>query len=273
MSSRDTIVAAADGTKLHVRSNGAAGARPLLFINAMGTTLSMWDRQAAAFPDRLVIRFDLRGTGASGPSASDWSTGRLAGDVVSILDHLGAGKADIVGSSLGGMVAMQLAATSPERVGAAVLANTTARLPNSSMWDERISQARREGLDNISRATIGRWVGEDLAREEPATVRQLEEDFAATPVDGYVGCCEVLRDSDMSPFLGAISAPTLVIAGWNDAASPLAASQFLRDSIPGAQLEVIPGSGHLSNIDQPRLFNEALASFLGTSAKTREKQS
>lgn len=262
MSSQEAIVAAADGTQLHVRHSGDPKAPALVFINAMGTTLSMWDRQVEAFPHRLVIRFDLRGTGASGAARSGGNIGTLADDVISILDHLDVEKAAIVGSSLGGMVTMQLAARVPHRVSAAVLSNTTARLPNPTMWDERISQARHDGLGGIAPATIGRWIGEDFARDEPATVAHLINDFAATPIEGYVACCEVLRDTDMTPLLKAIAAPTLVIAGENDVASPLVASQSLRDAIPGARLQVIAGSGHLSNIEQPRLFNEALANFL-----------
>lgn len=262
MSSQDTIVAAADGTELHVRCDGARGGRALLFINSMGTTLSMWDRQVPAFADRFVIRFDIRGTGESGPSRTATDIAGLAGDVITILDRLRVDRADIVGSSLGGMVTMQLASTAPQRVGAAVLSNTTARLPNPSIWDERIAQARREGLAGIATATIGRWVGEEFASREPAAVTRLEKGFAATQIDGYVGCCEILRDSDMRPLLAAILAPTLVVAGEKDAASPLAASESLRDAIPGANLVVIPGSGHLSNIEQPHPFNEALTRFL-----------
>jgi 3-oxoadipate enol-lactonase len=134
------------------------------------------------------------------------------------------------------------------------------------MWDERIAQARSEGLASIARTTIARWTTQDFAERDPDIVDSLIAEFAATPIAGYVGCCEFLRDTDMTPHLEKISVPTLVIAGAEDAASPLAASTELRDAIPGATLEVIPRAGHLSNIEQPQGYNEVLAEFFGETA-------
>lgn len=132
------------------------------------------------------------------------------------------------------------------------------------MWDDRIAQARREGLVNDASATMARWVTEDFAKLEPSVLEALVAEFASTPVEGYVGCCQFLRDTDITPHLARIKVPTLVIAGGDDPASPVATSEKLRDAVPGAELEAIPAASHLANIEQPLSYNEVLAEFLGT---------
>lgn len=262
----DTIhtVRSQDGTLLHVavQSGPQPQLRPLMFANALGTTLDMWDAQTSAFADRLLVRFDFRGTGGSSASKAGYSLDCMAGDVIDILDALGLERADIVGSSLGGMVAMRLGAYQPARVGRLVLANTTARLPKGPMWDQRIAQARDEGLERISRATMERWLDARFQREHPQLTEGLIARFATTPVSAYQGCCEILRDADLTEKLADIGAPTLIVAGERDQASPISAAEDLRAAIPGARLSIIPGSGHLSNLERPDEFNAAVRSFL-----------
>ena len=83
-----------------------------------------------------------------------------------------------------------------------------------------------------------------------------------TPVQGYLGCCEAIRELDFSTHLAAIRAPTLVIAGSDDAGTPVAMSEAIVKGIPGARLEVIPGAAHLSAVEKPREFNRLVAGFL-----------
>lgn len=258
-------IEASDGTMLNVVEDGDPNGAPLIFANPLGTDQTFWDGQVAAFADRRLIRFDHAGTGGSSARDSDATIERAAQDVVDILDALALSRADFVGLSLGGMVGMELGATHGDRIGKLVLANTTPHIPLTDMWNGRIAQARADGLGGIAGPTLARWLPEGFPDSQPDTYRKLVDLFLDTPVEGYVACCTILRDTDQREKLASIANDTLVIYGTLDVASPLEVAQGMADAIPNAKLEPIEGAAHLANVEQPAAFNAALAKFLGTS--------
>ena len=111
---------------------------------------------------------------------------------------------------------------------------------------------------------LERWFTPVLHESHPEVVEWAGRMLRDTPAEGYAGCCEAIRDADLNDRLGAIRAPTLVIAGADDPAAPVEQAEAIRDGIPGARLVVIPQAAHLANVEQPEDFTRAMLDHLGT---------
>ena len=163
---------------------------------------------------------------------------------------------------MGGMVGMHLAHDAPDRVDRLVLCNTAARIEPPGIWDQRIEAVRAGGMVAVEESVLGRLFSPEFRKSNPAIVEVARQALLANPVDGYAGACAAVRDFDFGVRLEAIKAPTLVIAGRQDQATPIASAGFLKDRIPGSRLVVLEAA-HLSNLEQPEEFTAALLSFLG----------
>tara|TARA_R110000751_G_scaffold234229_9_gene335877 strand:- start:185669 stop:186448 length:780 start_codon:yes stop_codon:yes gene_type:complete len=249
------IVKARDGTSLNVDIRGKAGAPLVVFVNPLGSDLGFWDKVVQDFEDFQTVRFDFRGTGRSGTSQSAASIEVFANDVLDILDALDCRKAHFVGLSLGGMIGMWLGAAAPQHFGRMVLANTTPHIPLRDMWNSRIQQARNGELEKIAAETGARWTSEAFRQNHPDEYAKFVKTFASTPIEGYVGCCEVLRDTDLRDTLPRIKLPVRIIGGQMDLASSREIAAQMAQSIPGADCQIIPGAGHLTNIESTSTFN------------------
>ncbi len=157
---------------------------------------------------------------------------------------------------------MWLASEAPERIDRLVLCCTSAQLGSPEMWETRAHTVRADGMGAIADAVVERWFTPAFHASRPQTVEWAARMLRGTPAEGYVGCCEAIREMDLSGRLGAIQAPTLVIAGAEDPATPPHHAEFIRDSIPGAQLVVIPQAAHLANVEQPEAVTRALLDHL-----------
>jgi 3-oxoadipate enol-lactonase len=191
----------------------------------------------------------------------------LAEDVRALLDRLGIAKAHWVGLSMGGMIGQAFALEHPDRLGWLVIANSTSAYgPDGwTNWQNRIKLVEEGGLAAIREMVAQRYFSEPFRREHADVVKQVMDRFMETPVQGYLGCCDAIRELDFSTHLGAIRAPTLVIAGSDDAGTPVAMSEAIVKGISGARLAVIPGAAHLSAVEKPREFNRLVADFLADS--------
>ncbi len=253
----------ADGCPLWVEVEGPDHAPVLMLSNSLGTDLHMWDAQAAAFARRFrLVRYDRRGHGKSGVPAGPYTMERLGRDALAIADALGLARFDWCGLSMGGMEGMWLAAHAGERVGALVLSNTSCHYPDPRFWDERIDAIRSSGgLAALAERIMTLWFSADFRARAPQAVAPLRAMLAATPVEGYLACCAAIRDMDHRDLLGRIRAPTLVIAGRHDQATPVAAAQFIQGGIAGAELKVLDAA-HISNVEQPTDYAETVLQFL-----------
>jgi 3-oxoadipate enol-lactonase len=246
-----------DDCRLHVVRDGAAGRAPVLFINSIGLDHTMWDGQVetlAAHHD--IIRYDSRGHGQSDIIGGDYTIDMLGMDALSVIDATGVDCLSVVGCSIGGMTAMWLAATHPERVERLVLANCTAHIGRPAVWSARIAEIRAGGMAAIAQDTVERWLSDAFKATRPNEAARLVEKLLATPPDGFAGMCAVLRDADLRALLSRIVAPTLVIGADGTPAARLA------DAIGDAGHRLMPAAGHLSNLESPTAFNAALGEFL-----------
>ena len=251
-----------DGCIIHVEVEGPQAAPVLMLSNSLGTNLHMWDQQVGPFAGHFrLVRYDRRGHGRSGVPKGPYTMERLGRDVIGVLDALGIEKINWCGLSMGGMVGMWLGANAANRVEKLILSNTAAYFPDKTIWDGRIELVRDKGLEGIVDANMERWFTKNFRDSSPAAMAKMREMFLATKVDGYVGCGEAIRDMDHRPLLSRITAPTLVIAGRYDPATTLEAGEFIQAHVVGAQIAVLDAA-HISNLEQPRAYAEAVLGFL-----------
>lgn len=255
-------IASSDGVQLHFRLDGPETAPVLILSNSLGTNLEMWQPQMAALALRFrVLRYDTRGHGQSGLSPSPYQVDTLGKDVLALLDALGIARAHFCGLSMGGMTGMWLGVHAPDRIGRLALCNTAAKIGTPDVWNSRIATVEKGGIEAILSGVIQRWFTEDFANRQPREVERIAAMLLATSPQGYCAACGAVRDMDQRQAIAAIRAPTLVVTGRYDLATPAADGRLVADAIPGAGYVELPAA-HLSNIECEQAFTGALLDFL-----------
>ena len=194
-----------------------------MFSHSLAADLSMFDPQMPAFREAgyRILRYDMRGHGASVPpegAERDITIHDLAEDVVQLLDHLGIGAVHWVGLSMGGMIGQVLGLDHPGRVESLCLTSTTSHIPEEMgpTWDERMANARAQGMAAIVDGTIERWFtkeGRDAGLQAIEPVRRM---IANTSLEGYVACCGAVKRWRFRDRLPEIRKPALVVQGRYD---------------------------------------------------------
>jgi 3-oxoadipate enol-lactonase len=251
-----------DGCLLAYDRTGKSTAPPLVLLHSLGIDRAMWDLQLRAFSaDFDVIRLDLRGHGKSSMPAGFASMDRLGRDVINLLDHLGLDRVHYCGLSIGGMVGQWLGYRAPERLLRLVLANTAPYMGPPSGWNDRIAAVSGQGMAALTAAVLERWFSPAFRAGKPEQVELVRHKLERTAPAGYAACCAAIRDMDLRPTAQLIDVPSLVVGGTLDPATTPEQSQWLAQSIRGAKL-VLLEAAHLSNIEQPEAFTEAVRAFL-----------
>jgi len=251
-----------NGEAFNILVEGKHDGPALLFSNSLSSNLTMWNPQAEALKSSFrIIRYDSRGHGLSVAEPGPYSIEQLARDALAILDALEIEIAHFCGLSKGGMVGQWLLTNHPSRIGRAVLANTAAQMPPPELWDGRIANVSRNGMAAIVDATIERWFTKSFVERAPKTIAAVRAMIAATPNEGYCGCCGAIRDMDQRDSIRAIANPVLLISGAHDPATTPAMMALMRERIEGAQWLSLDAA-HISNIEQAEAFTKALKDFL-----------
>ena len=249
---------------VHHSFAGPEEAGVVVLSNSLGTTLEMWEPQAAALArDRRVLRYDMRGHGRSPVPETPYSIADLGADLVALLDRNGIERASLCGVSLGGMVSMWVAAHAPERVERLVLCSTSAIMGPPESWTERAALVRRDGMGAVADTVVARWFTPGFTAARPEVVAAIRAQLASTPPEGYAGCCEAIKDMDQRPDLPSITAPTLVIAAEGDPSTPPSHARTIAGLIPGARLEVLDRGAHLVNVEEPGVVTPLISAHLG----------
>jgi 3-oxoadipate enol-lactonase / 4-carboxymuconolactone decarboxylase len=253
----------ANGVRLFYDMTGPQDAPPLLFSNSLGTTLEMWDEVVCGLaPFYCCIRYDTRGHGRSEVLDRPLSIDDLASDAAGLLDALGIARAHVIGLSIGGMTAQALAVAKPEKVASLTLMATSAFLPPASLWEERAQTVLKNGTAAVADATMERWFTKAFREAAPHRVERMRTTLLAISGVGYAACCRAIRDMDLRPRIGAISAPTLIVAGQDDPSTPPAMSEELKERIAGSELVVLSPAAHLLAIERADAVVPRLLSFL-----------
>jgi 3-oxoadipate enol-lactonase len=253
-----------DGCRLHFDVIGPADGPALVLSNSLGSDLHMWDPQVERLSAGYrVLRYDTRGHGSSAAPSGPYTIERLGRDALSLMDAAGMTRADVAGVSLGGLTALWLGIHAAHRVNRLVLANTAARIGSDASWAERMRVVESGGLAAIADITMERWFTAAFRAAEPETVARIRATLAKTSPAGYLGCCAALRDADLRAEAGRVVAPTLVITGAHDPATPPADGAFLATAIPGAALREL-AANHLTNVECAEEFGQAMTEFFGS---------
>jgi 3-oxoadipate enol-lactonase len=225
---------------------------PILALpSSLGTNTELWDPNVGYWSETFrLLRYDQRG------STSIMELGR---DLLELLDERGADRVSVCGLSLGGATAMWVAANAPERVDRLVLACTSARFSDPEPWLERAALVREQGLEPIADSIVARWFTQ---AERPEVVTRFRQMLVDAPREAYAACCEALARWDFRDRLTEIRAPTLVIAGAEDTATPPEHAELLAAGIPDAKLVVLPDAAHLANVEQAETFSKVVMEHL-----------
>lgn len=254
--------AESNGARFNYRFDGPADAPVLVLSNSLGTNLSMWDQQIPALVAQFrVLRYDTRGHGQSSVTAGPYSITQLGRDVVGLLDGLGIERAHFCGLSMGGVTGMWLGVYAADRINRLVLCNTAAKIGSPETWNPRIEMVRTQGMVAVAETQAQRWFTPAFIAKAPDVIASTRQMIASTSAEGYAANCGAIRAMDQRDTISRIRARTLVIAGLHDPVIPGVDVRYLVGTIPGAKLVELDAS-HLSNVEAPVEFTNALLSFL-----------
>lgn len=247
---------------------------PIVFLHAFPLNRTMWAPQQAALGRRFrVISIDLRGHGESDAPFWRYSLEQYAVDVKEVLVRLGIAKAVFVGLSMGGYLEFALYRRCPELILGLVFADTRAEADKPEQIQWRFNLAQRTAAIGPA-AVIAEMLPKLLAaktyQRNADLVERVRSIQAAAPVPGIIGDLMAMAERpDSTHLLPSITIPTLVIVGQDDVLTTPADAERIAKGIPGAQLVIIPDSGHLSNMEQPDRFNGAVEEFAAALSTTR----
>jgi 3-oxoadipate enol-lactonase/4-carboxymuconolactone decarboxylase len=246
----------------YYRLDGDDGRPVVMLSHSLGQDHSMWDPQAADLGNHFrVLRYDIRGHGASDVTPGDYSVELLGRDALGIAAALGIEQFAFCGLSLGGMIGQWLALNAPEKISALVLANTSPR-PDAKGMETRRKTVLDAGITTVEETVMGRFFSPRMLAANPPVVAGSRRVLRATDPVGYAGACAAVRDTDMTAQLDGIKTPTLVISGELDVSLPWKGhSEVLASSIREPRIVHLK-TAHLSNLERPRSFSAALHAFL-----------
>tara|TARA_Y100001960_G_scaffold322447_1_gene398906 strand:- start:307 stop:1104 length:798 start_codon:yes stop_codon:yes gene_type:complete len=259
----------ANGIKIRYLLEGPEDAPVVTFSHSLGSSMDLWEAQATLLKDRFrVLRYDNRGHGGTEISSEIYSFELFAEDAYALLQGLRIEKTHFIGLSNGGMIAQTLALAHPNCVQSLVLCDTTSHPPDATIpiWEERAITALSEGMEPIVPTTIDRWFNPEIRKKDPELISHFANLIRTTSPEAYAGCCRAIQKMNLTDRIHEIDVPTLLLMGAEDTGTVLKEHEIIRDRIPGAELIILEGAAHLSNLCAPELFNEALVTFLEQNA-------
>lgn len=259
---------AGDGARIAYRQDGDPAKPVLVLSNSIGTTLHMWDGQIPELSRHFrVLRYDLRGHGASGVPAGAYSLDRLGRDAIELMDGLGIARAHFLGLSLGGFVGQWLGVHAPDRIDRLVLSNTSPYLGPAGQWDARIAAVlAASDMTETAQTFLGNWFPARMLEAKEPAVERFRRMLLATSQQGLAGAWAAVRDADLRRTNALIPRPTLVIAGRHDTVTAASHGEQIAATVSGAKLVVLPAV-HLSNIECPDAFMAAVLDFLAPAGR------
>ena len=248
---------------LHFKDDNVREPRAIVFANSLGTDLRIWDDVAAQFAGAFrVLRYDLRGHGLSEAPPGPYSIDDHVGDLGALLDAREIRGATLVGVSVGGMVALGLAAQRSDLVHALVLCDTAHKIGTSGLWNARIEAIRERGIGAIADAILERWFSSEFRRTRSTELAGYRNMLARMPGEGYVATCAAVRDADLTEACRRLTQPTLCLAGEEDSVTPPELVRSLSALIPNAAFATVPGAGHLPCVEQPKALASRIEAFM-----------
>lgn len=240
----------------------------LLLIHGFPLSSQMWAPQLEDLDEFVrVIAPDLRGHGQSDSVSGDYSIGMLADDCADLLGHLNITTPFVVcGLSMGGYIALEFYRRYPDLVAGLILASTRAGADSEegkAGRDKAADLARTEGATAVSEGMLLKMLAPQNSETDEELVEYVREVMSTASLNGVVGALAAMRDRiDSTPMLGDIDVPVLIIHGADDQLIPVTEAEAMYKAIPDSELVILPDAGHLPNLEQPDMFNDAVIDFL-----------
>lgn len=255
---------AVNGLELHYTDTGEKNLLPLILIHGFPFNLEMWRPQLDALNGKArLIAYDLRGHGQSQCGDGQSPLEFFVDDLLGLMDHLGIAKAALCGLSMGGYIALRAVERSPERVSALILADTRSEADGNPAKIKRAAAMKTLKTSGVSTYADESIKGLLRPNSKPEFIERVKALIGSnTPLGIGEGLLALAGRTDTTASLSAIAVPALVLVGAQDGLTPPADALALSNRIPGAQLEIIPDAGHVSNLENPQAFNKSLIAFL-----------
>jgi 3-oxoadipate enol-lactonase len=239
------------------------GRPTVIFGSSLGADGRMWAPQVSAMAAHWnTITVDMRGHGRTPLGEAPITIERLADDVIAVADRLGVATFAFCGLSIGGVIGQSLGARYPKRVTSLVLAATGLTIMTPAMLQDRAQRVLSDGMAWIADASESRWFTEAYRQASPGAVKEKMDAMRAMDPRGYAYTCRALGEFDGAAGAACIQAPTLVISGADDIATPPSSGRALAGAIGGARYAELPQASHLCNLEQPLRFNTLLQEHL-----------
>lgn len=254
-----------NGVRHHFRLEGAPHhPQKIVLIHSVGSDLSVWDKLSVPLAQHCqVLRYDIRGHGGSAAPDGDYTLPMLADDLLELTLALGWEHFSVGGVSIGGMLALHMAAHYPNKVGKLLLASTAPKIPiPAEEWNLRIQRARAHGMADFAATMAERMFTPEYRQQRPADVDSLNTVMALMDPIGYAGSLAVLRDTDLSPLLSRILVPVLLVTGRQDGLMAAEAIQTMAALLPEFSHRELD-SGHYPMVEHPAEFNAWAQAFFG----------
>jgi 3-oxoadipate enol-lactonase len=259
------IPAQPSSSGIHSVRTGKPGAPLVVLVHAVGVDLTYWGDQIEMLQASYdVVAYDLPGHGGSAKPAKGFGFADAVATLSKVITDANAGPAHIVGLSVGGMIAQNLALARPDLIRSLGLVDTISTFPDTvrAALRDRAKLTRSEGMGAILKQTLERWFTEDFAKRRPDVIDRITKTLLADDPEIHAGMWEMIATLDTAPRLPGLDKPALVVVGEHDPTTPVAASRAIAERIPGAVLHIVPNASHMAPLEKPALVNDILQGFL-----------
>jgi 3-oxoadipate enol-lactonase len=262
-----------DGVMLsYTRYTAPEGAPRIVFVHSLGLDRDVWSPVAEALAGRVeLLIYDCRGHGRSDRPAGPYSTEQFADDLADLLNQLGWTDTFVAGCSMGGCVAQDFAARYRYRTRGALFVDTTAWYGPTAEedWAERAEAAKLNGFESLVPFHLGRWFGDAFRAANPRLMNRLTKQFTANSLHAYQASCAMLGATDLRAMAVAIPHPVTVLVGAADQETPPAMAYDLAARIGDSPALIVPGTSHLTPLENPGVVVEALKDLLQRTTAVR----
>ena len=261
-----------NGATMNYVERGTPGGIPLTFIHGFPFSLEMWEPQMWALPNQYrAIAYDVRGHGQSDVGDGQYSIEFFVDDLVALLDHLVIERTILCGLSMGGYIALRAFERHPERFNGLILCDTKSTADSDEGKVKRATTLRSvktSGVEQFANGFVKSVFADSTFVSHPEIIESIKSVIKSTSPIGIGGTLLALAcRTDTTTVLPRISVPTLILCGEKDQLTPPKDSEFMHKQITGSSLHVIPAAAHLSNLENPGVFNEKLLTFLKSVAQ------
>ncbi len=254
-----------DAVGIHLVRTGPRGAAPTVFVHPVGLDLTYWGNQIEALCDAHdLVAYDLPGNGQTPGTRADWTFDAAASALARVARSTGADRVNVVGISVGGMIAQAFALAHPELLRSLVLIATAATFSTAERdaMRQRAALALRDGMSAVLQATIERWFTTATIARRPDIVDRVGKTLLADDPTIYAAMWHMIAGLDFANRLGEITCPTLILTGEADPICPPSVARALHEGIAGSRLAIVPDAAHMCILEQPGFINDRLAEFL-----------